>query len=86
MRPVVQKTTVRVATQIAAQRVLDWDTILHRVGSLPWTIGEAPWLAVFNPANGKMITAKENVGLLDDLLYAHLAAPSKQSIARAEVV
>jgi DNA sulfur modification protein DndB len=30
-----------------------------------------------------MITAKENVGLLDDLLYVHLAAPSKQSIVRA---
>jgi DNA sulfur modification protein DndB len=30
-----------------------------------------------------MITAKENVGLLDDLLYVHLAAPSKQAITKA---
>jgi DNA sulfur modification protein DndB len=82
MRPAVQKASVRVATQIAAQKVLEWDTILDRLATLPWTIGEAPWLAVFNPANGKMITAKENVGLLDDLLYAHLAAPSKQFITK----
>jgi DNA sulfur modification protein DndB len=83
MRPVVQKAAVRIATQIAVQRVLDWDTILDRLSGLPWTIGQAPWLAVFNPANGKMITAKENVGLLDDLLYVHLAAPSKQAITKA---
>jgi DNA sulfur modification protein DndB len=30
-----------------------------------------------------MITAKENVDLLDDLLYVHLAASSKEAIKRA---
>jgi DNA sulfur modification protein DndB len=83
MRPVIQKAVSRVAMQIAGQKVLYWDTILDRLSALPWTIGEPPWVAVFNPQNGKMITAKENVGLLDDLLYVHLAASSKQSIVRA---
>ena len=46
-------------------------------------IGEAPWLAVFNPDTNKMITAKENTQLLDDLLYVHIAASSKQSIVKA---
>jgi DNA sulfur modification protein DndB len=44
---------------------------------------DPPWLAVFNPVNRKMITAKENVDLLDDLLYVHLAASSKEAIKRA---
>ena len=69
--------------QIAEQKMLSWDTILDRVSALPWTIGEPPWVSVFNPQNGKMITAKENVGLLDILLYVHLAASSKASIVKA---
>jgi DNA sulfur modification protein DndB len=83
MRPVIQKAVVRVVTQIAGQKVLEWDTILDRLAALPWTISDTPWTAVFNTSNGKMITAKENVGLLDDLLYVHLAASSKQAIAKA---
>ena len=82
MRPVIQKAVVRTVAQIAGQKVLPWETILDRLAALPWTIGEAPWLAVFNPANNKMITAKENTQLLDDLIYVHLAAASKQSIIK----
>jgi DNA sulfur modification protein DndB len=82
MRPIIQKAVVRVVSQIAAQQVLPWDTILDRLASLSWVIGDAPWTAVFNNQNSKMITAKENAGLLDDLLYAHLAASSKQSITK----
>lgn len=82
MRPVIQKAIVRVISQIASQKVLPWETIMTRLSALPWAIGEAPWLAVFNVNNGKMITAKENVDLLRDLLYVHLAAPSKQSIVK----
>lgn len=74
---------MRVITQIAAQKVLTWESILHRFEALPWAIGEAPWLAVFNPENSKMITSKENTKLLDDLLYVHLAASSKQSIVKS---
>lgn len=82
MRPVIQKAVARTIAQIAGQKVLSWETILDRFAALPWTIGEAPWLAVFNTENGKMITAKENTQLLDDLLYAHIAASSKQSIIK----
>jgi DNA sulfur modification protein DndB len=83
MRPVIQKCVARVVAQIADQKVLDWSTILDRLSALPWKIGEAPWLAVFNPANNKIINSKENVELLDDLLYVHIAASSKQSIVKA---
>jgi DNA sulfur modification protein DndB len=83
MRPVIQKAVVRTIAQIAAQNVLSWDVILDRFAALPWVIGEAPWLAVFNSDTSKMITAKENTQLLDDLLYAHIAASSKQSIIKA---
>ncbi len=83
MRPVVQKSVVRVICQIAAQGVLTWEEIIRRVSYLEWQIGSAPWLAVFNPTTKKMITAKENVELLDNLVYVHLAASSKEAIRRA---
>jgi DNA sulfur modification protein DndB len=83
MRPVVQKSVVRTACNIAAQGALSWQEVMRRLGSLPWAVGEAPWLAVFNAQTRTMVTAKENVHLLDDLLYVHLAAPSKQAVVRA---
>ncbi len=83
MRPVIQKSIARVLRQIAEQKLLDWPTILDRLSALPWKIAEAPWIAVFNTANNKIITNKENVTLLDDLLYIHIAASSKQSIVKA---
>jgi len=83
MRPVVQKAVVRTVSQIANQGVLSWDELMARLAKLDWKIGKAPWLAVFNPANGKMVGAKENTELLDKLIYAHLAASSKQAIKDA---
>ncbi len=83
MRPVIQKTVARVVAEIAAQGALEWPEIMKRIGALNWRIGDAPWLAVFNPVTGKMISSKDNADLLRDLLYVHIAAPSKQSITRA---
>lgn len=83
MRPMIQKAIARVMSHIVEQKALSWTEALERLNNLPWQIGEAPWIAVFNKANAKMIGAKENSQLLDDLLYVHLAAPSKQSITKA---
>lgn len=83
MRPVIQKAVARAAAQIAEQEVLPWNAVMERLSKLPWEIGQAPWTAVFNTSNNKMVTAKENVTLLDDLVYAHVAAPSKQFIINA---
>ncbi len=83
MRPVVQKAIARVTAQIAEQGVLSWPDIMTRLAKLPWEVGQAPWTAVFNTANKKMVTAKENVDLLNNLVYAHLAAPSKQFVTNA---
>lgn len=84
MRPVVQKAVARAAANLVFdQKVLTWDQFLDGLSSLPWVLGEAPWTAVFNVADGTMITAKENTLLLDELLVAHLAPPSKSAIQRA---
>jgi DNA sulfur modification protein DndB len=83
MRPVIQKAVARVSAQIAEQDVLPWSDVMERLSKLPWQIGQAPWTAVFNTSNNKMVTAKENVDLLDDLVYIHVAAHSKQSITNA---
>lgn len=83
MRPVIQKAVARALADITAQGVVPWGELMTRLSALNWRIGEAPWLAVFNPANGKMISSKENAELLRDLLHVHLAAASKQSVTRA---
>lgn len=83
MRPVIQKSVTRILCQIMEQDVLSWPEAITRLSALNWKIGSGPWTAVFNTANNKMVTAKENVELLDSLLYVHLAAPSKQAITRA---
>ena len=44
---------------------------MKELDQLQWQLGEAPWLAVFNPANNSMVTAKENASLLSQLLYVH---------------
>jgi DNA sulfur modification protein DndB len=56
---------------------------MRRLSTLEWRIGQAPWISVFNTSTGKMITAKENVTLLNELLYVHIAPASKGAIARA---
>ena len=83
MRPVIQKAVARTVSHIAEQGILDWDEILKRLSNLSWRIGDAPWLSVFNPSGSKMIGAKENSELLQDLLLVHLASSSKQAIISA---
>jgi DNA sulfur modification protein DndB len=83
MRPVIQKAVVRALHHIMEQQSLDWKTCLVRISELPWHIDQAPWLAVFNPVNCKMVTAKENADILEELLIAHIAPTSKNVIARA---
>jgi DNA sulfur modification protein DndB len=83
LRPVIQKAVTRVIRNLVSQEVLGWTDAMARLSSLNWNIAAPPWVAVFNPTNSKMITAKENVELLDELVEAHLAAGSKQAIARA---
>jgi len=83
MRPIIQQAVTRVVRQIVMQNALSYEEVLARLAQLDWRIGVAPWTAVYNPSNKKMITAKENVTLLADLLYMHLAPPSLQAIKRA---
>jgi DNA sulfur modification protein DndB len=83
MRPVVQKAIVRVVRAIIDQDLLTWEEVLDRLSLLSWEISQPPWIAVFNPANSKMITAKENTQLLEELIRVHLAPLTKAEINRA---
>lgn len=83
MRPVIQKTVARALASAVKRRVLTWEEALEGLSNLPWSVGAAPWSAVFNDQTGSMIGSKENTELLDQLLEVHLAPPSKQAIARA---
>lgn len=83
MRPIIQQAVTRVIRQIVMQGAMSYEEVLARLAQLDWHISVAPWTAVYNPSNKRMITAKENVVLLADLLYMHLAPPSLQAIKRA---
>jgi DNA sulfur modification protein DndB len=83
MRPVVQKAVARVVSEIMQQELLPWDTLMTRLSDLDWTMSSAPWMAIFATESGKMLTGKENTELLVQLLHAHLAPTSVQSIKRA---
>lgn len=83
MRPVVQQAVSRVTAHLIDQDLMTWDEVMAGLAKLPWTIGTGPWTAVFNPANSKMVTAKENTRLLDDLLAVHLSPQSRAQIKRA---
>jgi DNA sulfur modification protein DndB len=83
MRPVIQKAVARALHTVLDQELLTWEEALKRLAQLPWKISSAPWTAVFNTDNGKMITAKENTELLEELLRVHLAPTSKAEISRA---
>ncbi|HEY7308068.1 MAG TPA: hypothetical protein VH643_01790 [Gemmataceae bacterium] len=83
MRPVIQKAIAWVAAEIMKQGNLSWGELMNRLGELPWRLASAPWEAVFNIERGTMQAGKEFSELLCDLLHAHLAPVSLQSIKRA---
>ena len=83
MRPVVQQAVARTCEAIIDQNLLDWTELNLRLSHLSWHLADAPWTAVYNTSTGKMVTAKENTKLLDDLLRCHLAPESKAQIKRA---
>jgi DNA sulfur modification protein DndB len=83
MRPVVQKSVVRISSQIIQQKLLTWEQINERLSQLDWRMAASPFEAVFNVERGSMRTGKEYTNLLDDLLHAHLAPTSVQAIKRA---
>jgi DNA sulfur modification protein DndB len=83
MRPVVQQSVCRSLSHVVSQDLRSWPDALKGLSALSWTIGQAPWTAVFNTANNKMMTAKENTALLDDLLRVHLAPGTRAEIKRA---
>ncbi len=83
MRPVVQLSVTRVIAQLVDQELISWKDALSSISELDWSIGNAPWLAVFNPDNNRMVTAKENKELLDNLLRVHIAPGSRAEVKRA---
>ena len=82
LRPVIQKAVARQLAALVGQGKIPLEKLLDRLRALPWQIGEAPWTSVYNPAARKMMTGKEHAELLGNLLYAHLAPPSKEFIRR----
>ncbi|MCP4119073.1 MAG: DGQHR domain-containing protein [Desulfobacteraceae bacterium] len=84
MRPVIQRSISRVIKQIMTQEQLTWKEIMEKLKSLNWKISSPPWCSVvrIDGNNVKMVSQRDSVNLLDNLLHIHIAPPSKQSIKR----
>ncbi|MCG3773404.1 MAG: hypothetical protein JW395_0211 [Nitrospira sp.] len=83
MRPVVQKAVAKVVSEIVQQNTLQWPELMKRLTELEWKLEAAPWLAVFSVEGSKMRAGKDDTDLLAELLHAHLAPTTLQSIKRA---
>ncbi len=89
MRPVVQKAITKVLGSLVQQfsdlddQETHWKLLVERLSRLTWRMDAAPWIAVYaagEEESGKMITGKDHTELLSELLVAHLAPRSKNSI------
>lgn len=85
MRSLVQRAVTRCIEKVMDQKSLTWNETMKRFSSLDWKLSGSPWNSVVNLKENKvkMITSRENVSLLDDLLIAHIAPNSKSEIKRA---
>lgn len=83
MRPVVQRAVARLAEQVLSQKALTWAELMTRLASLEWKLQSAPWVAVYNSDQGRMMAGGTFNDLLDQLLLAHIAPPTVQQIKDA---
>ncbi|MFC0098373.1 DNA sulfur modification protein DndB [Micromonospora marina] len=87
MRPVVQLAVARALRHVVSQGLLDWDSAINRLSSLDWRLVATPFATVWQSGEagrrGRMITGKEHVNLLQELLTAHIAPANKAQIERA---
>jgi len=85
MRSMIQRTVTRAIANLIERKSIDWDEILKRLKALDWKLSAAPWISVvaLNNDKVKMLTGRDNVQLLEELLVAHIAPNSKSEIKRA---
>lgn len=85
MRSMIQRAVTRVIAKLIERKTVNWEILLKRLSNLDWRLSEAPWISVvsLNGDKVKMLTGRNNVELLEDLLLVHLAPNSKSEIKRA---
>lgn len=85
MRSVVQRAVTRCIAKVIDQQTLTWEGIMFRLSQLDWRLSSPPWNSVASISDNKvkMLTGRDHVSLLDDLLIAHIAPNSKSEIKRA---
>jgi DNA sulfur modification protein DndB len=83
LRPLIQKVVTKVAFHRMRQKLETWEELLEGLSGLSWRLGDAPWTAVYNVNNSRMVGAKENAELLADLLSVHLGARTKEQVRTA---
>lgn len=84
MRPVVQRYLAETLDWLVDdQKRLSWDSALERLGSLDWELGSPPWLAVYSAELNRMLTGRDNIQLLKNLLEVHLSPASAGQIEDA---
>jgi DNA sulfur modification protein DndB len=85
MRSMIQRAVTRCMKNVLEQNSVKWEDLTDRLQKLDWRLSAAPWVSVVNNNGGKikMLTGRDYVALLDELLKVHLAPNSKSEIKRA---
>jgi DNA sulfur modification protein DndB len=88
MRPAVQVQVAKAVHHIMEDELPGWPELMKRLKSLDWRMSAVPFSAVWLDTpemsrKGKMVTGKDQTGLLYDLLLVHLAPSTKAQITRA---
>lgn len=85
LKGVIQKTVPKIVAALIADGGLTWEEALQRLQELDWHLSVAPWICVFVVIDDKrkMLTNRDFVGLLEDMLKVHLGPKSKQEIKKA---
>lgn len=85
MRSLIQRSITRCIKNIMQRDSIEWNDIMTRLSKLDWKLSAPPWNSVISLNDGKvkMLTQRDNVTLLDELLIVHIAPGSKSEIKRA---
>lgn len=84
LKGIIQKTIPKVIAELVKKDEITWELALERLKSFEWKLNSAPWLSVvlISDDKRKMLTNREFVSLLENILKIHLAPKNKSEIKK----
>jgi DNA sulfur modification protein DndB len=85
LKGIVQRVVCEVVAEIVKSQSLDIEVVCSKLKSLEWKLGSSPWhtIARVQDEKVKILTGRDDVSMLKNMLKVHLFPNSKQQIIRA---